>query len=561
MKLYKVGGLKSRTNKSGGRIIKTFIAIAIIIAALQGSALAAEHGKLVYSLDKKTKDLTAVIIFDGAFEYKTFKLDTPPRYIIDITPVVLPDGGVRGGETFDIGTKSVKTIRLAQFSRNPDIARIVIDTTEDMDFNIEKNEKYNKLVIMEGDGPDAPAAAKLPKVTTPEVSRQSTYTQLLFKVGQKDAGFAAAPVYNPDGSFSLKISFPGFTTADAGKTIPLGKGIADSLSFKKDGKTTYAIVHAKVPTGYKVEYMPDGQTLAVTIRQPSVAGQLICIDPGHGGKDPGAIGPDGTKEKTVALDVGLRLRRLLRAAGANVIMTREDDTFIPLPDRTYISNTAGCKVFLSIHCNALPNHDARQHIRGSQTYYYSDSSKDYAVNVLAEMEAIMGLGETGAHARSLYVTRNSVMPAVLAEIAFVSQRKDLALLRTPEFRENTARGLYNGLEVYLGLNGDRLPAVKLPDAVASYVLHKPRLPEREFCVAQNPDPDAADGDIQVSAMDDTDLFPRRIGDELKFPKPVQEIAAPTDAAKARAMQPRAIQKYPKEPWNVKSVTGTVSLNK
>jgi N-acetylmuramoyl-L-alanine amidase len=224
-------------------------------------------------------------------------------------------------------------------------------------------------------------------------------------------------------------------------------------------------------------------------RQLGLSARRIVIDAGHGGHDPGAIGPGGLQEKDLVLDVALRLEKLLRAElGADVVMTRATDVFIPLEERTAIANARGADLFLSIHANSSRSRKAR----GIETYFLNfaknahaeevaarensissatlkdlqnlvkaitlnskiDESRDFAANI---QEAMIGslrphypeVEDRGVHQAPFYVLIGASMPSVLAEIAFVSHPQEEKILRKPEHRQNVARSLAEGVRTYL----------------------------------------------------------------------------------------------------------------
>jgi N-acetylmuramoyl-L-alanine amidase len=231
----------------------------------------------------------------------------------------------------------------------------------------------------------------------------------------------------------------------------------------------------------------------------------IVIDAGHGGHDTGTIGPDGLMEKDLVLDVALRLGRLLETRlGADVIYTRDDDTFIPLETRTAIANQHQADLFISIHANSSSDPEAR----GVETYYLNFTSDPGALEVAARENAVseksifqlqdlvkkITLKEKIDESRelasdvqqSLYsglATRHSTlrdrgvkkapfvvliganMPSILAEISFVSNPTDEAKLETPEYRQKIADSLYKGIAKYAGgLSGVKVAAKFNKDA-------------------------------------------------------------------------------------------------
>ncbi len=266
-----------------------------------------------------------------------------------------------------------------------------------------------------------------------------------------------------------------------------------SKDSKKNSKTTAATAastHEAAPTSLGDRSLTRALGLKI--------GRIV-IDAGHGGHDTGTIGPDGLMEKDLVLDVALRLGRLLETRlGADVIYTRDDDTFIPLETRTAIANQHQADLFVSIHANSSSDPEAR----GVETYYLNFTSNPDALEVAARENAVsqqsifqlqdlvkkITLKEKIDESRelaadvqqSLYTglsTKHSTlrdrgvkkapfvvliganMPSILAEISFVSNPTDEAKLETPEYREKIADSLYKGIAKYAGgLSGVKVAA-------------------------------------------------------------------------------------------------------
>jgi len=221
---------------------------------------------------------------------------------------------------------------------------------------------------------------------------------------------------------------------------------------------------------------------------------VVVIDPGHGGKDPGAVGATKLYEKNVTLDVGLRLRDALKKKGIQTVMTRESDKFVPLGARTKLANRVGGKLFISLHCNAARDRRAR----GIETYFLSQTKTERAIKV-AEMEnsvikyeedqydyhdlddpnfiliamaqaqfvqesqelagglqAIVprntGLKDRGVDQAGFYVLVGASMPAILFEMGFISNRKEEEKLRRPKFRQKMADNICNAVVAFLSEN-------------------------------------------------------------------------------------------------------------
>ncbi len=174
----------------------------------------------------------------------------------------------------------------------------------------------------------------------------------------------------------------------------------------------------------------------------------IFIDPGHGGSDPGAINTTfNLEEKNINLDISLRLRRVLEQKGYTVEMSRAQDKFVSLSDRAQLANKCGTDIFVSIHCNNFSSTSAN----GTETYCYrfGISSEKIAESVQSEMVSRTGLRDRGVKARQYFVLQNTNMPAILQEVAFMSNPEEAQLLNTPTFRQTVAEAIGNGLHNYI----------------------------------------------------------------------------------------------------------------
>jgi N-acetylmuramoyl-L-alanine amidase len=218
----------------------------------------------------------------------------------------------------------------------------------------------------------------------------------------------------------------------------------------------------------------------------------IVIDPGHGGKDPGAHGLRGTEEKDITLKVGVKLRDLLsRQPGVRVLMTRDHDVFVELEDRAKFANGHGADLFVSIHVNSHPS----RHVKGIEIYHFGEAKDQRALEVAArengtplsstgvgweylvadllttkKIEASLELAWTakeamvarmnghyalidhGVKTAPFYVLRFTSMPSILAEIAYISNPAEEDLLRKPAFIRDVAESLSQGVLAYLANN-------------------------------------------------------------------------------------------------------------
>jgi len=255
--------------------------------------------------------------------------------------------------------------------------------------------------------------------------------------------------------------------------------------------------------GFRISYRPELDQVQYRRQDTDLSGALIdqrqkwafdviVIDPGHGGKDPGAVGSKGTKEKNIVLQVAKRLKPLLeQRLKVRVVMTRDTDKFVPLSERGNIANSAGGKLFVSLHCNAA--RDRKAH--GIETYFLAPARRQRALEVaLAENSVIqyeettaqypdltdegyiltamaqshflkeseylasvvqtetarvLNLPDRGVDQAGFYVLIGASMPGILFEMGFISNRKEESLLRTTRFQQQLAEALFRSIEAFV----------------------------------------------------------------------------------------------------------------
>jgi N-acetylmuramoyl-L-alanine amidase len=214
----------------------------------------------------------------------------------------------------------------------------------------------------------------------------------------------------------------------------------------------------------------------------------VIIDAGHGGHDTGAIGKGGTQEKDVALSIALKLAKKLRAEGLEVLMTRDDDTFVPLEGRTRFANQRKGDLFISVHCNSAVSHD----LRGVETYTLNTSSDRYSIRLAArenastergvgdlqliladlatkanteesgrlakrvQREMVSSLKEKNPSVRDLghkealfFVLLGAKMPAILVETSFLSNPVEEKLLGADAYQDDAASAIAEGVRGFL----------------------------------------------------------------------------------------------------------------
>ena len=230
-------------------------------------------------------------------------------------------------------------------------------------------------------------------------------------------------------------------------------------------------------------------TLPAKGKQPPVAGiRKVVLDPGHGGKDPGAIGVGGIAEKDIVLAVAKKLeRKLKQEMGVEVVLTRRDDRFIPLEDRTAIANAEGADLFVSLHMNASPNGEAK----GLETYYLDNTNDEGSLRlaarenatsrknvsdlqfILSDMTQSMKLEDSitlahhlqhslvdamstrladirdlGVKKALFYVLVGARMPSVLVEMFFITNKTEGPAMSQETYQNAVVDALYDGILKY-----------------------------------------------------------------------------------------------------------------
>lgn len=400
----------------------------------------------------------------------------------------------------------------------PDAVRVTLELEREVPFRTERTDAPSRVTVELAQTRAVPALTNATFPFADDVVRdvrvgaaQGAGTRVALDL-QNAGRYSAYALYNP---YRIVIDFersprPAPATKDS-KTLVATRGTKDTRSARPApvlasrrlvGTWTFL---PDVPTQQNASSAPVAPTSAgrnastsdSPVASPrsgvSLSRQLglgvgrIVIDPGHGGHDPGAK-VKGLTEADLVLDVALRLEKLLRKqAGVEVVLTRRDDTFVPLEERTGIANRAAADLFLSIHANASPNAGAR----GVETYFLNfaptpeaeaiaarenaasartmrnlpdivraialndkiDESRDFAANVQTALydrlrKVNKDVRSLGVKQAPFMVLIGATMPSVLAEISFLTNEEEAALLKTDKYRDQIAQALFTGVMQY-----------------------------------------------------------------------------------------------------------------
>ncbi len=497
-----------------------------------------------------TGDYTRIAIdLEQEVKYQSGRVPHPDRIFFDLYGTKLAPELV--GKSFEVDTGFLHKIRVAQYKLGMARVVLDVDDVAEYSAFLLPN-PYRLIIDIHGKlPPNKLAKNKEPKNApqdTKPVAPETTPSTADDDSGQDVTVTKVKPTDNlpssnrPSGAKPVGSSPADVQSADAGKSVPIKGHGKDKDKDKERVVTQTPAETAKVitpkitvdesaiddsnraagepssgPTFESIAPKESSRnkktsvdvrsrstaTTAATTRTaaPNAAGERsliralglkigkIVVDAGHGGHDTGTIGPNGLEEKDLVLDVALKLGKLLEnKLGAEVVYTRDDDTFIPLETRTAIANKEQADLFISIHANSSDDPTAR----GVETYYLNFTSHADALEVAARENAVSEqsihelqdlvkkialkekIGESREFAsdvqRSLYaglsakspnlrnrgvkkapfvVLIGANMPSILAEISFVSNPDDAKKLKTNEYRQRIADSLYKGVFKYV----------------------------------------------------------------------------------------------------------------
>ncbi len=360
----------------------------------QGSTSTAPSA-MINALSFSDNRLTVTV--DGNVKPKYSSLTNPDRIVLDLPKTGLSDAFL-GGQTMSVGQvgkldvtgyPQVAGVRYSLFNSSPSTVRIVLDLTQAQQYKVITDTKG--LVMVELNGAT------------------------------------------------------GNTTSPGGTTTP---GTDTTGGTTTGGTTTPGTSNGSGNTG-----TTDNGSTSVTPTPGSGPGQngkkVVVIDPGHGGTDPGAISLNKRNEKDFTLAVALKVQALLQQdPNIDFVLTRSDDTYPTLPDRVKLANNLHADVFVSIHGNSTTSKVSPS---GTEIYYTRQQSLDFAKVVHDHVVQALGLPDRGIHAKSLHVTRETTMPAVLIEAGYLSNAGDEALMYTDDFQQKLAQAVVDAIKEYLNV--------------------------------------------------------------------------------------------------------------
>ncbi|NEQ66303.1 MAG: N-acetylmuramoyl-L-alanine amidase [Symploca sp. SIO1B1] len=407
---------------------------------------------------------------------------------IELEDTVLSDN--LSEQDIEVNRYGVSEVEFEQIEKSPPVVRIRMNVERDSpDWDAAFNNELGLVII-----PRAPisslddSASGRPTrpITNTRISQLATIesvelanngTQLLIRSNQQ---VRATNQWNR-GANAYQITIPSAQLADkfAGPQLNANSPLVGVRVLQQDPKTVVILVQPSTDTQIQELNQISDSLLALQLQQRQARRSLpptssipvpqperrtppsntlprvpnsrivVMLDPGHGGKDPGAIGIGGLREKDVVLPITLEVAALLEQQGVQALLTRSDDRFISLAGRVQMAERARSNLFVSIHANAISA--SRPDVNGFETYYHQlgrELAQTVHKNVLQSIE----IGDRRVRQARFYVLRNTSMPSILVETGFVTGYLDAPKLRQPEHRSRMARAIAQGILQYIRRN-------------------------------------------------------------------------------------------------------------
>ena len=377
--------------------------------------------------------LRIVLDANKEVDYSVMVLANPSRVVVDLHGAWLSPNVAR--ETV-VESRFASKVRVAQYNENT--VRVVVET--------EMGKGQYDVFSIEGGAIPYRVVMDFGKVgRAKDDAHGGTIT---------DDRIGSSPDKPPtDTAGTEKSETQGTETSKPQDTKTPGKDSKEEKKRKEDS--------GKEKPGEEQKPDDDIEVLTEDVQfSPGIKGKKIVIDPGHGGEDSGAIGPSGVTEKSITLQIAKEVEKMLKEAGAKVIMTRTTDTEVSpkhrqatdvdeLQARCDVANKAKADIFISIHMDSFTSREAS----GTTGYYYvkgSAASKKLAAAIQSNLVTQLKTTSRGIRTCKFYVVRHTKMPATLIEVAFVSNPKEEKLLTSKKGVQKAAIGIVKGISDFFG---------------------------------------------------------------------------------------------------------------
>ena len=391
----------------------------------------------------------------GPLQVETHVLRNPDRLVVDFLNAALR----LSGREYPVNEAGVIRIRTGQFQSKPYISRVVFDLQQPVEIQV-ATAPNSYLVTLEV-RQEGPGLADVAQPSVPQATpiAPGAGSVKITGVSFQEDGSAGRLALETTGPMEFKIrefKFPDRLAIDliGAVFVPVKQDVSvngtsviavRAAQFTATPPVTRVVVTLKRKLNYVVSRSVGH--LLVDLTTGSAQGHTVALDAGHGGRDPGAIGPTGLREAEVVLDVAQRVRDLLSQDGVRVLMIRDNDATVELDDRTRMAREGGATVYVSIHANA----STRAAVNGTETYYLTPQSLALAQMIQDELGAVLGIPSRGIRTANFIVLRDNDVPSVLVETAYISHADDEAHLRDQEFRQEIAEAVHRAIMRFLAV--------------------------------------------------------------------------------------------------------------
>lgn len=379
------------------------------------------------------------------------RANNPDRVVIDLDGLVVPPE--LRNTVIPYNRLGVTQIRIAQ--NQPTTARIVLDLAPNDPLSLSEWQAFNAgsgTILLR---PTGTTTAETPPPTVPVTKAQvqgialTSAGQLLIQTDRP-----TAPRFSQQGNtYIVDIGSASLPNNFRRPLIPSDSPI-QRLRLDEIGDVVRVTIF--VDPDWTLRQTDRSATqislqLSRGVTAPPVTNRgrgLIVIDPGHGGRDPGAVG-NGVQEKDLVMPMSLRLGRILQGMGYSVQYTRTTDVEVGLQPRVDLANNSRADVFISIHANSLASRSSE--VSGIETFHNPGSSTGFSLATLVQQQIISATGarNRGVKSARFFVIRHTQMPSILVETGFVTNPQEAANLNDPRYQERLAQAMARGIDQFL----------------------------------------------------------------------------------------------------------------
>lgn len=423
------------------------LAALLALALCFGSGAAGQPPQPPVIQEISWRDFGLVLKASAPLAPDIFTLEKPHRFVLDLPEAELADA--RLAQTIAIAQGPVRRVRLDQ---KPRAVRLVLDMSDDVPMQIMQVGDRSTLLVVPA-GKRHPDLAALVRGQAYQGGGQEIRTVWARETDAElklhlRAAKGLTYQLSTDDPARLQVRVP------AGRypsLLPKQGALLSRVAASTGADGVWTLDLALKDGFYQLseQLTPDksGLTLTWTRLEPRrfEGRPLVVIDPGHGGSDPGALGPGGTPEKTVCLALAKTLQQALLANRVNAVLTRSTDADLLLAPRLALIDRLKADMFISLHANSHTERDSA----GTETFWREPPSQPFAMAVHQRLTGLLKRPDRGVKQERLYVIRHASVPSILVETGFISNPGEERMLSDPRFQGEAARAIATGVQAFI----------------------------------------------------------------------------------------------------------------